>query len=134
MTTVNEPTPSEPLHDDGADPAVDPVEQFVTWVVMMVHDLESVPDETSKQKWCVQWWDHPEAVSRLSALYEAYVKAEEEQNLSAWWLQHWDAHARVLLSQDGPFKKCQGRHRFFEDAKEYRPRLTAVAPPEGWAP
>lgn len=105
---------------------------FVMWVELMIHDLESVPDEN--QYWCTEWWRHPEAVSRLSALYEAYGEAETEHTLSSWWTQHWDSHARILLAQAGPFRQCQRGHRFFDRSSEYKPRLSTISPPPDWTP
>jgi hypothetical protein len=109
-------------------------QQFVMWVETMLHDIESVPDESSNRHWCPEWWRHPEAVSRFSALYEAYQQAVGEQTMSAWWTQHWDTHARVLFSQHGPFKDCQRRHSFHERSDTYIPRLETVSPPEDWTP
>lgn len=105
---------------------------FVMWVEVMIHDLESVPDEN--QYWCSEWWRHPEAVSRLSALYEAYGEAEAEHTLSSWWTQHWDSHARILFTAGGPFKNCQRSHRFLERSETYEPRLKTISPPSEWTP
>jgi len=59
----------EPGNDDAQETELSETEAaqaFVMWVELMIHDLESVPDEN--QYWCTEWWQHPEAVSRLSAL------------------------------------------------------------------
>lgn len=70
------------------------------------------------------------------ALHEAYKQAVQENTLSAWWVQHWDPHTRVLFSGQGPpFKDCQRRHAFLDRANDYTPRLATVAPPPaGWSP
>lgn len=119
----------EPRRDEA-----EATQAFVMWVEVMIHDLESVPDESTHQFWCPEWWQHPEAVSRLSALYEAYGEAETDHTLSAWWTQHWDSHARVLFTAGGPFKNCQRGHRFLERKEEYTPRLLTVSPPTRWKP
>jgi hypothetical protein len=110
------------------------IQQFVMWVEMMIHDTESVSDTKNERYWCPQWWAHPEAVNRLNALHAAYGQAVADDTVSAWWIQHWDSHARVLFSQHGPFGNCQTRHTFYDRADEYKPRLVTDAVPPGWAP
>ncbi|SDQ03559.1 DUF4913 domain-containing protein [Arthrobacter crystallopoietes] len=120
---------------DGEEPTEEELtQQFVMWVELMIHDAESVPDTNNERYWCPQWWAHPEAVSRLSALHSAYAQAVTDDTLSAWWVQHWDSHTRVLFSQHGPFENCQTRHTFHDRADSYTPRLLTEAPPTGWTP
>lgn len=109
-------------------------EQFVMWVEVMIHDTESVPDTKNERYWCPQWWAHPEAVSRLAALHSAYGQAVTDDTVSAWWIQHWDSHTRVLFSQHGPFENCQTRHAFYDRADVYTPRLLTESPPKNWTP
>lgn len=61
--------------------------------------------------WCPQWWRHPEAVLRLSALWNTYeyLQREETTGLSVWWLEHADCHMPKLLDPQGPFKYCSER-------------------------
>jgi len=109
--------------------------QFIEWVEMMIHDLESVPDEEGVRFWCSKWWEHPEAVARLSALHTGYIQAVADYQLSQWWIHQWDAHARVLFSPTGPFEACRyGHHQFFNKSESYTPRLVAELPPPTWAP
>ena len=109
--------------------------QFIEWVEMMIHDLESVPDEEGVRFWCSKWWEHPEAVARLSALHTGYIQAVADYQLSQWWIHQWDAHARVLFSPTGPFEACRYRHhQFFNKSESYTPRLVAELPPPTWAP
>jgi hypothetical protein len=104
------------------------------WVELMIHDTESVSDTKNERYWCPQWWAHPEAVNRLSALYAAYGQAVTDDTMSAWWVQHWDSHARVLFSHNGPFENCQTRHTFYDRSEEYQPRLLTESPPPDWTP
>ena len=65
--------------------------------------------------WCPQWWEHPEAVERLRALWEAWeaARAEGGNAMSYWWTVHFDAHWGVLTdSARGPFAACakRGQH------------------------
>jgi hypothetical protein len=58
--------------------------------------------------WCAQWYRHPEAVSRLNAMWSEWEKAVAESTLSSWWLYHADPHMNVLMSRDsGPFVACK---------------------------
>lgn len=70
----------------------------------MIDDTESVSDTKNERYCCPQWWAHPEAVNRLTALHAAYRQAVADDTMSAWWIQHWDSHARVLFSQHGPLR------------------------------
>lgn len=108
--------------------------QFIEWVEMMIHDLESVPDEDSTRFWCSQWWQHPEAVARLTALHRGYDQAVADDQLSQWWIHQWDAHARVLFGPSGPFEACRYGHQFFNKSESYTPRLVTELPPPTWAP
>ncbi|MDJ0344239.1 DUF4913 domain-containing protein [Streptomyces sp. H10-C2] len=63
----------------------------------------------STQTWCPAWWKHPEAISRLSALWRAWenLQLEPALGMSVWWLQHCDPHLRALMHPDtGPLASC----------------------------
>ena len=81
-------------------------------------------------KWCKQWFLHPEAVSRVEALWRAweYFRLDPATGMSVWWRDHADPHMAVLLSQKGPFHPCNnGRHHTPEPFEcDYAP--------EGWFP
>lgn len=81
-------------------------------------------------KWCRQWFLHPEAVSRVEALWRAWehFRLDPATGMSVWWRDHADPHMAVLLSQKGPFHPCNnGRHHTPE------PFESDIAP-EGWFP
>lgn len=81
-------------------------------------------------KWCRQWFLHPEAVSRVEALWRAWehLRLDPATGMSVWWRDHADPHMAVLLSQKGPFHSCNsGRHHISE------PFDCAIAP-DGWFP
>lgn len=81
-------------------------------------------------KWCRQWFLHPEAVSRVEALWRAWehLRLDPATGMSVWWRDHADPHMAVLLSQKGPFHPCNnGRHHTPESFEcDYAP--------EGWFP
>ncbi len=65
--------------------------------------------------WCPRWREHPEALERLRALWEAWeaARAEGGSAMSYWWTVHLDAHWGVLTgSTTGPFAACakRGQH------------------------
>ncbi|MGC1207873.1 MAG: DUF4913 domain-containing protein [Ornithinimicrobium sp.] len=66
--------------------------------------------------WCDQWWEHPEAVLRLEATWDAFeaLRLEPGTGVSVWTRDHLDYHMRVLTSREtSPFYRCdieKGRH------------------------
>lgn len=67
---------------------------------------------SSGRCWCPQWSAHPEAVWRLSALWQAWetLMVDDDTGPSTWWLHHADPHLRVLLDSRGPFAACGSGH------------------------
>lgn len=60
--------------------------------------------------WCPQWWLHPEALSRLEALWRAWevLRLEPGLGMSVWWRDHADMQLPILMSRDaGPFAACR---------------------------
>ncbi|MEV4283455.1 DUF4913 domain-containing protein [Actinoplanes xinjiangensis] len=52
--------------------------------------------------WWPWWWSHPEAISRLYALWRASERlriSEPDTGMSSWWRDHFDAHFAVLTGQ-----------------------------------
>lgn len=131
-TAVNENPVSTPEGEEPTEQEL--IDEFVNWVEALVHDIESVPDDDQTRYWCPRWWSHPEAVTRLRALYEEYVRAVGENTLSAWFIYHWDGHAKTLFAPTGPFEQCRAEHSFFSASESYIPRLVTEAVPEGWEP
>jgi len=58
--------------------------------------------------WCARWWEHPEAVTRLEALWEAFevMRLETPPALSTWLRDHFDVHMRALTMPAGVFFNC----------------------------
>ncbi len=96
------PAGSSPLYPDTA-----------TWVAeWLCPRMER--EITRTVEWCARWWDHPEAVERLDALWEAWEFGRIGGGpwKSAWWLTHADRHLPRLCHPDtGPFGHCHTRHR-----------------------
>jgi Domain of unknown function (DUF4913) len=67
---------------------------------------------TTGRFWCPSWWTHPEAVWRLTALWQAWeaLTTDGQTGPSSWWLHHLDPHLRFLFDRSGPFAGCRGGH------------------------
>ena len=101
-----------------------------TWVEH-IYAITYVRKINQTQRWCAQWWAHPEAIIRLTALWrtwEAALASVEDSAIADWLRTYFDALNPVLLADDGPFASCTAdRH------SEQRP-LPLTAPPAGfWA-
>ena len=59
-------------------------------------------------RWCPRWWAHPEAVSRLTALWRSWeaFRLEPSSGISDWYGGHLDHHLPILLGSRGPFFQC----------------------------
>lgn len=103
------------------------VDQWVSgWLLpMWTRDLHG--DEST---WCPQWWRHPEAVARLTALWLSWehLRLDPATGMSSWWRDHADHHLAVLLSSSTVFKGCSpnGGHTAYPVAQ-----LPSDPTPEG---
>lgn len=79
-------------------------------------------------RWCREWWQHAEAISRLTALWQAWEvhRLEPGSGISAWYRDHLDHHLPILLGARGPFYQCS------EDAHREPHEAVVVAAPDGW--
>ena len=79
-------------------------------------------------RWCCQWWQHDEAVSRLTSLWHSWevLRLRPGTGISAWYREHLDHQLPILMGARGPFYQCsETAHR--------EPRETAAVPaPADW--
>jgi hypothetical protein len=65
---------------------------------------------STTRPWCTKWWEHPEAVARLHALWLAWQQlTDAEAGLSGpstWHRDHLDQALVHLRAPDGPFAAC----------------------------
>lgn len=83
--------------------------------------------------WCPQWWRHPEAVARLTALWLSWeqLRMEPGTGMSAWWRDHADHHLPVLLAERNVFKGCSpAGHTYYP----LEPLPSWLAPPGTFDP
>lgn len=85
----------------------------------------------ASQTWCPRWWMHPEALSRLSALWRAFEHSfhNPELGLSEWWIYHADPHLAALMHPElGPFAACDPKRGHSD--YPFEPMPAEPAPPE----
>ena len=79
-------------------------------------------------RWCAQWWQHGEAISRLTSLWHAWevLRLQPGTGIAAWYRDHLDHQLPILMGARGPFYQCsETAHR--------EPHEAAVIPsPERW--
>ncbi|MGO9754649.1 MAG: DUF4913 domain-containing protein [Solirubrobacteraceae bacterium] len=95
----------------GIDAASDPLARYpdlYSWVTEWLLAVYRRSTTGAEQTWCTQWWRHPEVVVRLTALWRAWLAAQQEDGgaMSAWWAYHADHHLPIILSSRGPLKGC----------------------------
>ena len=79
-------------------------------------------------RWCQQWWQHAEAITRLTALWQSWeaMRLQPGTGTANWLRDHLDHQLPILLGRSGPFAQCS------ED-EHIDPRIAAAdPPPPGW--
>lgn len=81
--------------------------------------------------WCVQWWDHTEAVSRLQALWLSWESLRDggDTCLGDWYRNHLDQQLPALMGPDGTFRACETGHWGGDDNYAADPDITGSVPP-----
>jgi Domain of unknown function (DUF4913) len=79
-------------------------------------------------RWCAQWWRHGEAISRLTALWQAWEvhRLDPHIGISVWYRDHLDHHLPILLGARGPFYQCS------ESGHREPHQATVIQAPDGW--
>ncbi|WP_432246217.1 DUF4913 domain-containing protein (plasmid) [Arthrobacter sp. G.S.26] len=56
-------------------------------------------------KWCIEWYFHPDAVSRVEALWRAWehLRLDGATGISVWFKDHADHHITPSSTHAGPF-------------------------------
>ncbi|WP_434740673.1 DUF4913 domain-containing protein [Micromonospora sp. SH-82] len=123
------PDPDTASQDpDTPEPAFNNVDEFVAGYLAHVVERRLASGPTSGMNWCPRWWAHPEALSRLYALWRAWetLRVDDPQTgMSIWWRDHLDPHLTALSAEYGPFSRCNP-----DKHTEPRPLPVEPAPPE----
>ena len=108
------------------EPAYQGVEEWVTGQFLPVFRRPL----GGEYRWCAQWWQHAEAITRLTALWHAWeaLRLQPGTGIASWLRDHLDHHLPVLLGRGGPFAQCSE-----EEHIEPRQAKADDAPP-GWWP
>ncbi|MFI5845819.1 DUF4913 domain-containing protein [Catenuloplanes sp. NPDC051500] len=88
--------------------------------------------DSTRTRWCPRWWDHAEAIARLTLLWNTWETARWDPAAKPGWWLDLDYHLPILLSPDGPFRSC--RQPDDRRAAKHDPaKHPATEPvPEGW--
>lgn len=127
MMADNSPAAAAPADAHGAE-APEPVYTAVEdWVIdyflpMFRRTLGG------EYRWCGQWWQHGEAISRLTSMWHAWevLRLQPGTGIASWYRDHLDHQLPILMGARGPFYQCsESTHR---DPRE----ADAVPAPEEW--
>ncbi|MFD4208255.1 DUF4913 domain-containing protein [Micromonospora tulbaghiae] len=123
------PAPEPPADEHAAaEPVYRNVEAFVRGYFAHVVERRLASGPMSGVNWCPRWWAHPEAISRLYALWRAWETlrvGDPQTGMSIWWRDHLDPHLAALGAEYGPFSRCSP-----DKHTEPRPLPVELAPPD----
>jgi hypothetical protein len=79
-------------------------------------------------RWCGQWWQHGEAISRLTSLWHAWevLRLQPGTGIASWYRDHLDHQLPILMGARGPFYQCS------ETAHREPREADAVPAPDEW--
>ncbi len=98
--------PAPVTEQPDANPRLYP--ELEAWVVgyftpMLLHRVPGSP----RVRWCAHWWDHAEAIARLTVLWNGWEAARWEPAAKPGWWLDLDHHLPILTGLDGPFRNCR---------------------------
>src|ERR1700730_81530 len=66
------------------------------------------PTLGGEDRWCHQWWQHGEAISRLTSLWHAWevLRLQPGTGIATWYRDHLDHQLPILMGARGPFYQC----------------------------
>ncbi len=116
-------TPAATAQPDTEDPGATAATTFdftvlYTWVHIHVATIterkvsKGSSESGTAVRWCTQWYEHNDAITRLEALRRAWEEhvVQPGAAMSSWYLHHFDPHISLLTSAGGPFFQCSPGH------------------------
>ena len=124
--------PSGSAADDAPDAALQPYCSSLEDWVASVFCPTFVRRSTPTFRWCSQWWRHPEAISRLEALWRSWeaLRTDPLLGIASWYSAHLDHQLPILTAAAGPFAECDPTQHFAPETD----RLAHTPAPAGWWP
>ena len=115
---------------NSGDAALQPYSSSLEDWVASVFTPTFVRRSTPTFRWCGQWWRHPEAISRLEALWRTWevLRLDPLLGMANWYRDHLDHQLPVLTAAAGPFADCDPSRHFPPETD----RLAHVPAPTGW--
>jgi hypothetical protein len=122
------------VRTDGADaqeaflPCFDSLEEWVVSVFAPTYARRATPTF----RWCSEWWRHPEAISRLEALWRSWeaLRLDPLLGMGSWYRDHLDHQLPILTAAAGPFAECDPTRHFPPETD----RLAHTSAPADWWP
>ena len=107
------------------EPLYDSVENWVTGIFLPIFRRPL----GGEYRWCREWWQHAEAITRLTALWHSWeaLRLEPGTGMAVWLRDHLDHQLTVLLGRGGPFAQCSE-----DEHIEPRAARADQAPPQWW--
>lgn len=116
-----------------ADAAENPPLQYQTVAEFVEDYVASVynrPITNHGTHWCMQWWAHPEAVEKFTALWQTWEHYRVHEGpcwLTKYSAYYWYPIMREVTGPEGPFHSCSPRQGHSEP--EYPDGLPTEAAP-----
>jgi len=100
MTTQASGTGPDDGQSSQPQPVYDSVEAWVTGQFLSMYRRPI----GGEYRWCRQWWQHAEAITRLTALWHSWeaLRLEPGTGMAIWLRDHLDHQLSVLLGRGGP--------------------------------
>lgn len=98
------PLPGAAEPGDAPEPVFATVEEWMAGYFLLVFQRPV----GGEYRWCPRWHLHPEAVTRLTAMWRSWeaLRLDPATGISDWLRDHLDYHLSVLLDRRGPFYQC----------------------------
>lgn len=116
-----------PDHPDTTEPYFASLEVFVRDYLCRTYRRNVGEAGRAEYRWSARWWETPEAVVRLEAMWRAWEECRTDAALgtSEWLRDHADPHMAVLMSPYGPWARST-------DSATPSQNLPCIDPPPGY--